>query len=580
MDRRTIVAVALMLAVWWVFMIFQPDPPAALLETDAPAAGGETGDNTASDAPAEPGGAPVEAPSPSVVPDRVVSLEACGITSKVGSTGGYLHGATVDDFEGPYQVNAIYMYLWGLVTGGDAAWSPYGDDPGPQPLGTEKARYFGMGSGDYSVGAADVLIAQEADGAMVLTGQTRDGIQIRRTIRVRDGDPCVVEIEATWTNASSQDFTKPIWMQLHDDLPPNANAYEHAFRPYWSVDEGTWNSYSYPNTGGWMGLYKPLDAPDEIDGSVDWFGMSDGYFSVVAVPTGENKGRLVLTPIKTPEVREDANGEMAPLTLFGHHYVVDGLKAGASVTEGFTVYMGPNDTATLQKVDDTLYYLVDLGWFAFFGRPLLWLLKFFYSVIGNWGLSIIALTFVIKLAFFPLTQMAYVSSQKMSALQPQMKEIRAKYADNQQELNQKTMELFRENKVSPLGGCLPMLLQMPIWISLYRVLLTSVDLYHTEFLYLKDLSVADPYAILPLIVVGLMFGQQQLMPTSANMDPTQARMMKFMPVIIGFLFFTFPSGLVLYIFVNTSLTIVQQWFIKRRFGMAEAAASASGSAKS
>jgi len=324
-------------------------------------------------------------------------------------------------------------------------------------------------------------------------------------------------------------------------------------------------------------MYDALEAPTRYDGTVDWFGLTDGYFSVVAVPEGDNAGRLVLSPIDTGEDVE-VDGETRSRVLYGHHYVLGGLAAGATTTEAFTVYVGPNNTDVLTQIDDTLYYLVDLGWFAFFGRPLLWLLNLYYSFIGNWGLSIILLTFTIKLLFFPLTQMAYVSSQRMSALQPQLKEIREKFADNQEELNKRTMALFRENKVNPLGGCLPMLLQAPIWISLYRVLLTSVDLYHTEFLYLKDLSVADPYAVLPLVVMGLMWGQQQLMPTSPNMDPNQQRIMKFMPLFIGLLFFSFPSGLVLYIFVNTTLTIVQQWFIKRRFGNRSGNGGAGGTA--
>ena len=189
-------------------------------------------------------------------------------------------------------------------------------------------------------------------------------------------------------------------------------------------------------------------------------------------------------------------------------------------------------------------------------------------------------------AFNPLFQAPWVGAvfkhgrtvigfqnQRMAALQPQLKELREKYKDNQEELNQRTMALFRDNKVNPVGGCLPMIIQMPIWISLYRVLLTSVDLYHTEFLYLKDLSVADPYAILPLIVIGLMFAQQQFMPTG-NMDPAQARIMKLMPLVFGILFFSFPSGLVLYIFVNMLLTILQQWYIKRRFKTVNPASSA------
>ena len=181
---------------------------------------------------------------------------------------------------------------------------------------------------------------------------------------------------------------------------------------------------------------------------------------------------------------------------------------------------------------------------------------------------------MIKLVFFPLTQMSFKSSQRMQALQPQIKELRETLKDQPEELNRRTMELFRENKVNPLGGCLPMVIQMPIWFALYQMLLYSVELYHTEFLYLKDLSTADPYCILPLIVVGLMLVQQRFMPTG-NMDPNQARMMKLMPLVFGVLFFTFPSGLVLYIFCNMCLTILQQWVIKRRFGkMAPPAAPA------
>lgn len=580
MDRRTLIAIVLFVGLWWAYffvrpMLFPPEVPPA--ETDAVAQVDAAGDGSADAAaaqqdgtdPDEPRTEPAPAPpppSPAVqVPRETVPFQACEAAGTLTWDGGHLRGVELEEYEGPYEVTALYSYLFGLVTGGDTNWQPYGGDPGRQRLGTESARFFGMGSGGFDADAADVVIEKQADGSFVLRGTTRDGIEVTRTLSVNDVDTCVVQIEASWHNPTETDFEGRVWLQLHDDLPPLKSAYDHAFKPYWSLDDGSWNSYTYPQEGGWMGLYEPLDQATRYDGTVDWFGLSDGYFSVVAVPDGRNSGRLVLSPIETGEQIE-RDGETVDQVLYGHHYVIDGLAAGATVNESFTVYMGPNDTATLGTIHDTLYYLVDLGWFAFFGRPLLWLLELYHSFIGNWGLSIILLTFTIKLAFFPLTQMAYVSSQRMAALQPQLKVIREKYADNQEELNKQTMALFRENKVNPIGGCLPMLLQAPIWISLYRVLLTSVDLYHTEFLYLKDLSVADPYCILPLIVVGLMFLQQQLMPTSASMDPNQQRIMKFMPIFIGFLFFTFPSGLVLYIFVNTSLTIVQQWFIKRRYG--------------
>lgn len=579
MDRRTVIAVVLMLGLWMGFMVLRPMiwPPEVPTETDVPMAdagaaidatdSGSDGLADAGDAPVTDGGSnEPAAAAPSAVPERSVDWSACGMDGTLTSEGGYLRSASLGAYEGPYDVTPIYMYVWGLVSGGETTWSPYGGPPGPQPLASERARLFGMGSGAYGTSAADVLIEERDDGTIVMRGTTVDGIRIERELSIKDLDTCLVEVKATWTNAGDADYDGAIWLQMHDDLPVAKSSYDHAPKPYWGIDDSS-SSYFYPQEGGMMGLYSELSQPTPYDGNVDWFGLTDGYFSVVAVPDGPNNGRLVLSPIQTGQtVTRTEGGEAEALTLYGHHYVIDGLAAGATATETFTVYMGPNNTDVLSEIHPTLYYLVDLGWFAFFGRPLLWLLNLYYSFIGDWGLSIILLTFTIKLAFFPLTQMAYKSSQRMASLQPQLKEIREKFADNQEELNKRTMALFRENKVNPIGGCLPMLLQAPIWISLYRVLLTSVDLYHTEFLYLKDLSVADPYAILPLIVMGLMFAQQQLMPTSASMDPNQARIMKFMPLVIGFLFFTFPSGLVLYIFVNTTLTIIQQWFIKRRFG--------------
>jgi len=210
---------------------------------------------------------------------------------------------------------------------------------------------------------------------------------------------------------------------------------------------------------------------------------------------------------------------------------------------------------------------VDFGWFAFFAKILLWLLKQFEALLGNWGLAIILLTFVVKLALFPLTQMSFKSSQAMQAIQPRLQEIREKYADSPEELNRQTIELFKTAGVNPVGGCLPMLLQMPIWIALYNVLLNSVELYQTKFLYLRDLTSPDPYGVLPLVVVVLMMVQQQMMPMG-NMDPAQQRIMKYMPLLFGLFFFSSPSGLVVYIFVNMVLTILQQWLIKRTYGVA------------
>ncbi len=232
------------------------------------------------------------------------------------------------------------------------------------------------------------------------------------------------------------------------------------------------------------------------------------------------------------------------------------------------VYVGQLDTDRLAAVDPVLVDVVDFGIVAVFAYPLLFALRFLQGVLGNWGVAIIALTLAVKLAFFPLTQKAFRSGEAMKAIQPLMNEVKEKYKDDPQKQQQATIDLFREHNVNPAGGCLPMLVQMPVFFALFYVLMYSADLYHTEFLYLKDLSSPDPYMVLPTVVVGLMVLQQQFTPMG-NMDPAQARMMKMMPLMFGIFWYMFPSGLVVYYFVNTALSILQQWWIRRTFGSAQ-----------
>ncbi len=186
---------------------------------------------------------------------------------------------------------------------------------------------------------------------------------------------------------------------------------------------------------------------------------------------------------------------------------------------------------------------------------------------GNWGVAIILLTMMIKLVFFPLNQRAYESSEKMKKLQPELDALKEKYKDDQQLQSQEMMKLWQKHGVSPLGGCLPMLVQLPVFFALYNVMYYSVELYDTSFLYLQDLTAADPYGVIPTLYAVLLVLQQAMMPTT-NMDPTQQRIMKMMPLFFAFIMFSFPSGLVMYFCVNMFLTILQQWWIRRRLSAA------------
>ena len=231
----------------------------------------------------------------------------------------------------------------------------------------------------------------------------------------------------------------------------------------------------------------------------------------------------------------------------------------------FEFYAGPKYQDRLNELSQGLGLTVDYGFLWFLGRPLFLLLEWLYALTANWGVAIILLTVIIKVAFYPLATKGYSSMARMRKLQPQVMALQDRYKENRQELGRATMELYRTQKVNPLGGCLPMLVPMPVFIALYWVLLESVELRGASFVgYLDNLAAPDPYFILPILMGASMYFIQQLSPPMPNMDKTQQNVLKFMPVIFTVLFLWFPSGLVLYWLVNNILSGAQQWYITNK----------------
>ncbi len=227
------------------------------------------------------------------------------------------------------------------------------------------------------------------------------------------------------------------------------------------------------------------------------------------------------------------------------------------------LYTGPKEQEKLVQISPGLELTVDYGIFTFIAQPLFWLLSNIYSVINNWGWSIIFVTILIKLLFYKLSETSYRSMAKMRKFTPRMQALRERYGDDRQKLNQAMMEMYKKEKINPLGGCWPILVQIPVFISLYWVLLESVELRQAPFmLWLNDLSSKDPYFVLPLLMGITMFIQQKLNPTPP--DPIQAKIMSVLPIVFTIFFAFFPSGLVLYWFVNNLLSIAQQWVIIKR----------------
>ena len=297
------------------------------------------------------------------------------------------------------------------------------------------------------------------------------------------------------------------------------------------------------------------DGTETFDTQGGWIGFSQHYFISAWIPNSNQTNRYTTR-------KNDIGQYFGEFT--GTAIVV---APGDSAEYNMGFYAGPKDQYALAEISPNLDLTIDYGFLWFLAAPIYWLLRQIDSFINNYGFSIIALTLVVKALFYKLSETQYRSMAGMRRVMPKMESLKEAYGDDRMKLQQATMELYKKEKINPFGGCLPMLVQMPVFIALYWVLLESVELRHAAFgLWLQDLSVRDPYFILPLLMAATMYLQTSLSPTPA--DPIQAKVMKIMPVMMGVLFLWFPAGLVLYWLTNGLLGILQQWYITRKLNAA------------
>lgn len=303
--------------------------------------------------------------------------------------------------------------------------------------------------------------------------------------------------------------------------------------------------------------YKKFDFEDMDEGSFKtsieggWVAMVQHYFLSAWVPDQSQTN--------TFNIYKNSQG----LYLMGFTGPRVEVAAGEQGELKSSFYAGPKDVYRLEEIASYLDLTVDYGWLWWIAKPLFYVLHWIHGFLGSWGWSIIALTIIIKAAFFQLSATSYRSMANMRRVQPQMQSLKERYGDDRQKMSQELMKLYKTEKINPLGGCLPILVQMPVFIALYWVLLESVELRHTPFLgWIEDLSIKDPFFILPIIMGATMWIQQKLNPTPP--DPTQARIMQMMPFVFTFMFMWFPAGLVLYWVVNNTLSIAQQYVITKQ----------------
>jgi len=392
--------------------------------------------------------------------------------------------------------------------------------------------------GDYS------LQNNQKQLEIVAVAALASGMEIERRLIFTRGS-YQVKMVTTLFNNSGQSWQGRFYNQLV--RAPGSGAKRSFFAPasyegaaYYTAEQ-KYTKISYEEMG------EEQLALQTSDG---WVAMLEHYFVAALVP--EHPERFYTKAL-------DEN-RYAVGSLGGTQTVAP----GTSVFDTVVLYVGPKEQYRLEKVSPGLELTTDFGMLTFLAQPVFWVLKWLHGLFGNWGWAIIGVTVILKALFYPLSAVGYRSMAKMKGVQPKMVALREAYADDKTVLNQKMMELYRTEKINPLGGCLPILIQIPVFIALYWVLLESVELRQASFvLWITDLSQSDPYYVLPVIMGASMLIQQRLNP--AQLDPLQQKVMMAMPVVFTFFFLTFPAGLVLYWVVNNILSILQQWHITRKF---------------
>ncbi|UJF19328.1 membrane protein insertase YidC [Vibrio sp. SS-MA-C1-2] len=397
------------------------------------------------------------------------------------------------------------------------------------------------GRANYTVSAKEFDLGDKDQISVPLT-YSKDGINYTKTFIIKRGS-YAVDVKYTIDNQSSASATVQMYAQLKQNIDSKGS----------SLTMPTYNGGAYSSDDTRYKKYSYSDMEDKnlsISLKEGWAAMLQHYFASAWIPRGDAESNLYT---RTSNGQGYIGVRMAPTTI----------AAGQTTSIEATLWTGPKLQDQMAATANNLDLSVDYGWLWFIAKPLHSLLDFIHGFVSNWGVSIIILTFIVRGAMFPLTKAQYTSMAKMRMLQPKLQEMRERIGDDRQRMSQEMMALYKKEKVNPLGGCLPIVLQMPIFIALYWALMESVELRHAPFVgWITDLSAQDPYYILPVLMGISMFMIQKMSPTTVT-DPMQQKIMTFMPVMFSFFFLFFPSGLVLYYLFSNIVSLIQQTLIYR-----------------
>lgn len=497
---------------------------------------------------------------PNNVTDNGTSLDSSSVVNvatdlmkvKIDTLGGDIRGVDLlkysdyDDTSKPYQLllnqnNRVFVAQTGLI-------SPDAE----LKLPTHKT-VFSAEKIDYQLNPGDNSLS------VSLKATTESGaVAVIKTFTFKRGS-YIVDVSYQIINNTEKPLANvtAYWRLLRDEqAPAGETKFVHTFTgPVYYSSEANFNTIKFDSL-----IKNDVEYPEKTTNG--WVGFTEHYFTGLWLLNANGYHAVCSNGVQCRLNFKSVGNNLASAGVMTD---LPAIASHSNYSINVPVYVGPQEFHAMAASAPELERTKDYGWVYIFATPLFWLLIHIFELVKNWGWAIILLTVSVKVVLFPLTRASYKSMAKMKALAPKMERLKAQYGDDKAKLQQAMMAMYREEKVNPVGGCLPMILQIPVFIGLYWALLSSVELRQAHFLWINDLSRPDPYFILPVILAITMFLQTFLNPPAA--DPMQAKMMRFMPLAFSVMFFFFPAGLVVYWLVNNVLSMAQQWYVNKHVAL-------------
>jgi len=500
MEKRTLLAIALSVAVLIVYqMFFAPPPPQPVKQVQG------TKTQSSPEVKKEVTPPPTMPITSAPVEEKSIRVETGLYVAEFTNKGGTLRSFKLKKFKDKEGLDISLLRAGSIVPA----------------LGVGSSGDFSYSDKIFALDGGDINLSGSQEGTLVFT-YASEGLYIKRTYRFF-GDSYKIEL---LDETSLPNYELTLGTELGISTRTDRSAH---IGPVLLLD-----------TDRIELTPKKLKEAKTFSGRLKWIAQEDKYFFAAIVPL---QGQV--------QARSWLSGESGSISITGG--------SGGK----YLIYIGPKEHDSLKSLGVGLEHIIDFGFFSILARPLFWFLKFLHKWLGNWGWTIVVLTIIVRIPFIPIINKGQIAMKKIQDIQPKMQELKEKYSKDPQRLQAEMMELYKKHKVNPMSGCLPMLIQIPVFFALYKVLNIAIELRGAPYmLWITDLSQKDPYYVLPIIMGATMVIQQKMTPSGG--DPAQRKLMMLMPVIFTFLFINFPSGLVLYWLVNNILAIIQQFYINKK----------------